>query len=260
MSSDMWSIIRFIGIIAVSSLAAVIGIYGVRRRYSSSDLRSHNPVTAPIHSAISVIYAVLLGFAVIVVWQQYYETQDSLAIEASQIISVNRTIDDFPQKYRDSMHRTLLAYTRSVIDVEWSQMEAGNVDWLHNPAYKDIWREVRSIQPENDAQRAAQSFMFDRLAMMQEMRTKRLLFAERDIPFPLWITLGIGGLICILITCFLEGEQKRLHPILSSLYAFIIGLMLALIAEFQTPYDGLMSVKPEPYRHTLARLETGDLK
>jgi hypothetical protein len=55
-------------LVGVATLIAMIGPVIIRRRVSLDQLRTNNEVAGFKFATVGVIYAVLLGFAVIVVW------------------------------------------------------------------------------------------------------------------------------------------------------------------------------------------------
>ena len=59
-------------LIIALAVCCFVGLHALlQRRLRSEVLRRHNDVAGYIFSAVGVLYAVVLGFVVVVVWQKY---------------------------------------------------------------------------------------------------------------------------------------------------------------------------------------------
>jgi hypothetical protein len=74
----------FVFVAAIVGLA-IGGMLLVRRSVTLSTLESHNQVAGYIYSVVGVVYAVLLAFIVIIVWQKHTEVQVQVEQEANQL-------------------------------------------------------------------------------------------------------------------------------------------------------------------------------
>jgi high-affinity Fe2+/Pb2+ permease len=61
-------------VVAVMALAVALHAF-IQRRFKSEVLRKHNDVAGFVFTAAGVIYAVVLGFVVVVVWEKYDATE-----------------------------------------------------------------------------------------------------------------------------------------------------------------------------------------
>jgi hypothetical protein len=56
----------------------------------------HNEVVGFIFATVGVLYAVLLAFTVIIVWEQYLGAESAVSQEGTALITVARTASSFP--------------------------------------------------------------------------------------------------------------------------------------------------------------------
>jgi hypothetical protein len=61
-------------VIGLPVLLAVVGLLLVRSRLPHPRLKPHHDVAGYIYAGLAVLYAVLLAFVVVIVWQQFNTT------------------------------------------------------------------------------------------------------------------------------------------------------------------------------------------
>src|SRR4029077_9116706 len=79
------SLIGVLFIVAGIPLLAVAGALLVRRWATVEVLARHNEVAGFIYAVIGVLYAVLLGFTAIIVWERFDEAQTNVEREANEL-------------------------------------------------------------------------------------------------------------------------------------------------------------------------------
>ncbi len=252
MLSDWLSITYFL---AIPITIAIGGVFLVRRFMPNERLRRHNDIAAPIHATIAVIYAVLLAFVTVIVWEQFNNAEETVAKEANQIAALDRDVHTFPAEIRTEIQTALQRYTVSVINDEWKLMREGSMDGFRSTTYPEIWNKVQSFNPKDERERVWLSLVYQQLNKLDESRSNRIVYVERAVPQPIWGLLIIGGLITLLFTCFFGAEERKIHLYMICTLAFVIGIMLFMIAEIDRPFTGIVSVDPEPFHHTLETLK-----
>src|SRR6188768_2599896 len=91
-----------LGILLVASLilVAVAGTLGVRRRFGVETLKLNNEVAGFIYAVVGVLYAVLLGFTAIIVWERFDNAQAGVDHEANALADLYRNAQAFPDDVR----------------------------------------------------------------------------------------------------------------------------------------------------------------
>ena len=101
------------------TLIAVAGALLVRRWVPVDVLERHNEVAGFIYSVIGVMYAVLLGFTAIIVWERYDQAQAEVEKEANVLGDLFRDAQAFPDDTRRELETNLRTYAKLVVDKEW---------------------------------------------------------------------------------------------------------------------------------------------
>ena len=100
------TIVNVTGLIAeMLVVAAVVACFVVihaflQRRLKTEVLMRHNDVAGYLFSAVGVLYAVVLGFVVVVVWQKYGTTVDNVEAEANATGDPYHIVDGFDEPAR----------------------------------------------------------------------------------------------------------------------------------------------------------------
>src|ERR1700744_2108465 len=85
-------------LIGLPTAIAMAGPVVIRRYVALDKLRTNNEVAGFKFATVGVLYAVLLAFAVIVVWERFSEAEDTVAQEAGAAASVYRLADGIGQE------------------------------------------------------------------------------------------------------------------------------------------------------------------
>ena len=76
-------------------------------------------------SLAGVLYAVLVAFVVVVVWEQFVDAEAAAQSEASAIADLLRDSQAFPASERPQLQQSLTAYAQDVVDDEFPRMRQG---------------------------------------------------------------------------------------------------------------------------------------
>jgi hypothetical protein len=77
-------------LVGLTTLIAMVGPIAVRKRITLDRLRTNNEVAGFKFATVGVLYAVLLAFAVIVVWEKFSDAENNVALEAGAAATIYR--------------------------------------------------------------------------------------------------------------------------------------------------------------------------
>src|ERR1051326_2717365 len=122
--------IWLVGVLAVLISSAIsVGVMLIVQRFvNREDLREGHDVAGFIYAVVGVIYAVVLAFVVIVVWEQFNDAEHYAQQEASHIGDIRRLAEAFPDSIRNRIEGTTERYLHSVVEREWPKMAHGQED------------------------------------------------------------------------------------------------------------------------------------
>jgi hypothetical protein len=88
----------FVLVIAISVLAAVGSILVANRFIAAPVGRDHNSTLSPFVTTVALVYGALLGFTVVVAWEQFSSAEVNVANEASTLATMYRQTVAMPSR------------------------------------------------------------------------------------------------------------------------------------------------------------------
>src|SRR3954454_8701040 len=79
----------------------------------------HNEVVISLFSTAGVVYAVLLGFLVVVVWEGYDNAKHNSAEEAATLITMYRLTYGMQDPHGADSRKFIRTYAKAVVTDEW---------------------------------------------------------------------------------------------------------------------------------------------
>ena len=122
-------------LVGLTTLLAMAGPVLIRRRVSLDRLRVNNEVAGFKFATVGVLYAVLLAFAVIVVWEKFSEAENVVAREASALATLYRLADGIGGDPGSALRDSLGRYIRTAAAEDWPAMGRGT----DSPATTRAW-------------------------------------------------------------------------------------------------------------------------
>jgi hypothetical protein len=245
----------FILIVGGSVGLAWIGTVMLRRRTTAPKDDRHNEVAGFIFATVGVLYAVLLAFTVIIVWEQYLSAESAVSQEAAALITVARDASSFPEPARGQVYDQLRAYAHFVITEEWRTMDESTLEHEESTgalsAINNIWSIYRSLPPSQVDPRTTESL--DNLSTQRAVRLESNVAALPDV---LWFGLVLGAVVTISFGLILHMENVQLHATMTALLTGLIATSIWMILMINHPFAGDISVTTAAFQHAIHVIDT----
>ena len=232
---------------------ASVGVFFARRLFRKRVGNSHNEVVNSLFSTAGMVYAVLLGFLVVVVWEAYDNAHRNVAEEAAALLPLYRLTYGMEAAHGAEARKLIRAYTVSVIRDEWPRMSHNG---LGTPAARQAITELdrqfgrlTAAQKQSDAQ-VDEAFLSAKSDVVLD-RSKRLFAATDKIPWVMWLGAIGGGILVMSMSFFIYMEDAWPHALMASLAASLIGLLLFIMVVLSRPFAGPLAIGPENFRAAL---------
>ena len=214
---------------------SVGGLLLFRKAVSHTRLEHASVVSGQVFQLAGVLYAVLVAFLVVVVWEQFGQAEDASAAEASAIVDLLRHSSALPVESREGVQRSLIAYTQDVVNDEFPRMRRGEKIEEQSDELTTLWNSYLNVQPES---RNEISFFDDDIARLNDLSTSRKLrveTGEASIPGELWALLLGGGAIVMAFTFLFSTRDLLVHAIAVGLTGALLGFIMYLIFALEHP-------------------------
>lgn len=247
-------LLGFLAVAVVVGLS-VGGLLVFRKLVSHTRLESANLVSSQVFQLAGVLYAVLVAFLVVVVWEQFGDAEDATQAEASAIAELLRDSVAIPPTDRAEVQRSLIAYTRDVIDDELPRMRRGQTIEEESGPMTDVWSAYLSVQPQSRNEIAFFDHDIVKLNDLSANRKMRVTAGDAAVPGELWVLLVGGGAVVMAFTFLFGTRDLVVHACAVGLTAGLMGFVIYLIFALEHPFVGALSVPPDPYVNVLQTWE-----
>ena len=246
----MWIQDLLLGILFLIALPAVAVGAGLllRRRVGPEVLARHNDVAGFIYGVIGMVYAVLLAFTAIIVWEQFRNAQNGVEREANALADLYRNAQAFPPDVREQVEAQVRAYVRLAVEKEWPAMAEDKSSPETWETYFQLWRIHREFKPQDDHQRTWYAQSLQRLNELADRRRDRLLSARSGMPGVIWAVLIGAGAVTIGFSWLFGTQNAWAQALMIAGLSFTIGVVLLSIVALDYRYAGLTRVEPGAFR------------
>ena len=237
--------------LAIAMGTAVGGVLLVRRLVDIRKFKEHHDIAGPIFSTIGVIYAVMLAFVLVIVWQDFDRAQNNTVREANYFAQIYRDTVGLPEPFRSQFLEANANYIDAVIKYEWPQMQRGDRSIEAQAAADKVWEVTGRFDPKNYREQIFFSEILRNMNEAVEMRRQRLQDAGSGLHPSLWFVLLFGGIITVVFTFFFGSKNLYAQLTMTTLLAVLIVLILFTILLMDFPYSGDLSIPVTPFQQVL---------
>jgi hypothetical protein len=203
---------------------------------------------------VGVVYAVLLGFATVVVWEKFRDAEAAVVQEAGALAALNRLANGLEQPAAERIQAQLQAYARTAIADDWPAMSHGTGSRAVGVALDGLYAAVLAHQDHGPGEIAILQEMLGQLNTMTQARRERLTLSAGIIPGVVWTCLVVGALITVSFTFFFGATSLVAQVLMNGLLSLLISLSLLVIVEINFPFTGPVNVSAQPLLEWLARV------
>lgn len=237
-------------IVGLPTVLAMFGPIVVRRYVTLEKLAKNNEVAGFKFAVVGVLYAVLLAFAIIVVWQRFSDAENNVATEAGAAANIYRLSQGINGQPGITLRGALTNYLRVVISEGWPLMERGSPSTSAREALDGVYKAVLTLESPEQRNTALVSEILRQLDTITQMRRARLSAAVGLVPGVIWPILFGGAAITMAYTFFFGSQNLGAQVLMTGMLSIIIfsGLLTAIVIDH--PFAGVVKVTP----HALTRV------
>jgi hypothetical protein len=253
-SLPYWVVMVIVAAAAVT--AACCGQILFRRLVPYRDLVAHNDVAGFMISIIGVIYAVLLAFVVIVVWQQYNDSDDRYGQEVAAMSNLYAYAGGLPASQRDEIRAMVRHYIRLMVDEEWPAMQAGGGSAGAAQVLSDLAEAIVPVRGTDVQTALLRMRLAETLQQAADNRRRRLFDNQQTLPPVLWTTLIVGAIVTVSFGYLFGVERFRAHLAMTASVAALVAVSFALLIELDFPFRRDSAIPPTRWadlQHVLGR-------
>src|ERR1700685_2117434 len=190
-------------IIGLGTSLSMLGPGLVRRRIRLERLTENNEIAGFKYAALGVLYAVLLAFAIIVVWQKFGDAETTVSQEAGAAATIYRLSQGLDVTTGAAVRDALSAYLERAIADDWPVMERGLPGAKSaRQALDTLYAALLGSKSAAGGDNAVVSEILHQLDIITQSRRARLDVAEGVVPGVIWVVLLGGAVVTVCFTFF----------------------------------------------------------
>jgi hypothetical protein len=231
-------------------LITVGGFFLFRGFISKHILRgeSHNDIVSSIMSSLNALFSITLGLIAIGAWENFNSVDSNVSQEAAVLSALYQNVKSIPSPLGDTLRAELREYARHTIEEAWPLQQKGIVPHGGTERLMRFQSSIMQFTPTTKGENFIFENALNQLARVVELRRFRLQNVSQGFPSSIWLVILVGCLINIVILWLFKAESPRMHIVLMTLFASLLGLLVFLTAAMDNPFRGEFSVSPDAFQ------------
>lgn len=230
---------------------SLLGLYIFHRMVDVHMRREDTETVGLTYAIVAVVYAVLLAFIVVDVFDAFSKGEEVVTAEANKVSTLLLDASGLPPQMGSVVHADLEKYLDIVTKSEWPSQRTGKLD---TAVFEPGWTVVAhldallaSFEPATLGQNVNKGEMLHGMNDLIKARRTRILAAKAHLPVVVWEILLLGGAVSVAYTYLFGAHSFGIHLGVTGLIAATIALVFVLIIALDYPFRGEVSVSDAPF-------------
>ena len=211
---------------------SLVSLHIVRRFCKPFLFTEHTEFGDIFSSAIGVVFALILAFVAVAVWQNYDKMDDGVFREANSLHNIYRNMEAYPEPLRTQAKILIRQYVQDVIKDEWPKLAQARQDVNAHQLLNRIKALILTFNPHNNGEMALHQETLRQLSEYSGLRHNRIIGGRHNLRPPIWLTLIGGTILYLLFLCFLDIPDERHHAVMIGSLAAFLGLVYFLLVTY----------------------------
>jgi Protein of unknown function (DUF4239) len=217
-------------------------------------LTSNNEVAGFKFATVGVLYAVLLAFAIIVVWEKFSNAEGIVAQEAGAAETIFRLSYGIDDEMGVELRDALSKYLAVAVAIDWPAMDRGTMGQQTRPARQaldNVYSSLLKVVGMQHVSPALISEIMRQLDIITQARRARLIASEGTVPGVIWGLLFGGAVLTIAFTFFFGTQSLSAQTVMTGILSILIFSELLAIVAIDRPFSGAVKVEPRSLANVL---------
>ncbi len=195
---------------------------------------------------LGIIFGLLVAFVASQVWSDFDRAKVAVASEASALRGVILLAKSFPPEEEARLKALVSRHIDHAVREEWPEMAHQRATLATPPAALiEALQVTLTSSPSTDGQRTAQREIVHALEGALDARRQRIVVSQSSVSAIKWVGLLLQALCTLIAIAMVHSDNRITCAIAETLFATGIGLSVVLIAAYNRPFTGDISVGPD---------------
>ncbi|WP_372369235.1 DUF4239 domain-containing protein [Candidatus Uabimicrobium sp. HlEnr_7] len=212
-------------------------------------------------SILGTIYAVMSGFVMLVVLDNYTKIKDHLAEEVNSLQDLRDFLlyVDNQEENVQNVKDKLKVYVDSLVGTEWSSMMKKKK--VHVDTSDEIYSlmdSIHKLEISNDSDQVALGKLIEVVGRVTTLRTERLTACSEALPRSLLHVMLLLSWAVIIVFMLVPVGNFFMIVALNGFVAFVVTMIYGMIQDLNNPFKGSWRLKPDLFVDLQKNLHRGD--
>ncbi len=250
-SLPLWALLALI--VVLPTAVAMIAQALIHRWVGAERLAQNNEIAGFKFATVGVIYAVLLAFSVIVVWEKFSAAENAVDEEAAAIAALSQYAQG-SEPQAAALRAAFVNYTTTAIRDEWPAMARESESRTTTLALNAVYAAALILSQAGTRATANMAEVFTQFDKITTARRVRLQLATGLVPGVVWTALYAGALLTVGFTLFFGSKNLPAQIAMTGVLSVLVTLGLVVIISIDHPFTGPVNVRPDPLETVLAEV------
>lgn len=240
-----WMIPLVIGgtMIAAVVIAVVCHVFLKRARFSEST----NEELRQLFSVGAMLFSIILGFLVVVIWQKYESVEQNVVKEASAVQSLYSQSGMLQDQDKEFFRSHLKAYTAAVIDDEWPTFSEKGESALAKQQIDELWIAAGDLKNGGDGEITISTSVSETLRTVTEARQSRLYENHIGLPWFFWTFILTYSVFIVIMFNLFKNRELRQRTAINLVLGACMGIAFLFIMLIDYPFAGDTKITPAAF-------------
>jgi uncharacterized MnhB-related membrane protein len=244
--------------IFTATFCVAAAVYWIVTRLAVDDrARAFKALSPGMLPPLGIIFGLLVGFIAVQIWSDFDRAKAAVTSEASALRSIVLLAANFSPEEEMRLRALVARHIENCVNEEWPAMaeQRATLSMLPTPLIETMQR-VLAHTPASDAQRMARREIVTSLRNALDARRQRIIVSQSNVGSVKWTGLLLQALVTLIAIAMVHSDNRLTCAIAMTLFSIAIALSVFLIASYNRPFTGEISVGPE----LLQQVISGEVK
>ena len=248
-----WMAVTVFGTIYLIAAA----IYGIVMILAAGErARAFKAVSPGMLPPLGILFGLFVGFTAAQVWSDNDRANSAVIREASALRAAVVLAAAFPGESEIRLNTLIRNHIEEAANREWPAMANRTASLAATPgALVEALQATLALTPVNPGQQTAQAGITTELQTALAARRDRILISRSEVNSVKWSGIILMAVCALSAIAFVHSDNKLAAAIAMGLFATGIAASVLLIAAYDRPFIGQLSVGPEPLLQVMPRAD-----
>ena len=236
-----------LAIFGFTYLLAAIVFAAVATLATGERAKSFKAISPGMLPVLGIIFGLFVAFTAAQVWNDSDRASAAVSREASALRAVMLLAAGLPAEQEARLHGLARGYIEQAATMEWPMMARRTASLrAAPPGLAEALQLVVSMAPQGPGQQAAQREIVTALESALDARRQRIIVSHAEVHPVKWWCLYLQAICALLVIGLVHCDNRLASGIAVGLFATGVAASVLLIAAYDRPFTGQISIGPQP--------------